>query len=156
MLVLGIAILLFRQAQSMDWIAVWTALRDTSRWALLGATCLSLTSHGLYSTFDLFGRNYTGHHVSIPRTLGTTLIAYPFTLNLGSLLGGATARYRLYSRQGVCASDIGHVIGLSILTNWLGYYLLAAVVFWTWTPLLPKNWGWTGTSCAGWGSPWPA
>lgn len=138
--VLGIMALLFHQARNMDWPAVWTAVLDTPRWALLGGACLAFTSHAVYSTFDLFGRRCTGHCVSVPRTLGTTLIAYPFTLNLGSILGGASVRYRLYSRQGVCAADIGQVIGWSILTNWLGYYVLAAVVFWFWTPTLPPNW----------------
>lgn len=148
--------LLFNQARAMDWSAVWEAIKRLPTPVLAMAGALAFTSHGLYSTFDLFGRYYTRHGVSVARTIGTTLIAYPFTLNLGSILGGATMRYRLYSRQGVPLASIGQVIGQSILINWLGYSLLAGAVFWLWPPELPDGWSvgqhqlrWVGWAMAG-------
>ncbi|MBB6560912.1 uncharacterized membrane protein YbhN (UPF0104 family) [Acidovorax soli] len=138
--VLLIGALLLRQARNVDWGAVWNALAAMPLPVLLGAAALAFASHGIYSTFDLFGRAYTRHGLPVGRTVGTTLIAYPFTLNLGSLIGGVTVRYRLYSRQGLSVGDIGQVVALSIITNWLGYFVLAGAVFWLWTPQLPEGW----------------
>lgn len=142
--ILFIGGLLFRQARGVDWGAVWNALGALPLPVLLGAAALAFASHGIYSSFDLFGRYYTRHGVSVARTVGTTLIAYPFTLNLGSLIGGVSARYRLYSRQGVAVGDIGQVVALSIITNWLGYFVLAGAVFWLWMPRLPDGWDMAG------------
>lgn len=142
--VLLIGTLLFRQASSVDWGAVWNALIDLPMAALLGGAALAFASHGIYSSFDLFGRHYTRHGLPVARTIGTTLIAYPFTLNLGSLIGGVTVRYRLYSRQGLSVGDIGQVVAISIITNWLGYFMLAGAVFWLWTPQLPEGWDMAG------------
>ncbi len=138
--VLLIGALLLRQARNVDWSAVWNALAAMPLPVLLGAAALAFASHGIYSTFDLFGRAYTRHGLPVGRTVGTTLIAYPFTLNLGSLIGGVTVRYRLYSRQGLSVGDIGQVVALSIITNWLGYFVLAGAVFWLWAPQLPEGW----------------
>ncbi|RYF27203.1 MAG: UPF0104 family protein [Comamonadaceae bacterium] len=142
--VLFVAVLLYRQARQVDWSAVWTAFLALSPSVLLTAGAFAWGSHLLYSTFDLFGRHYTRHGLSVPRTLGITLIAYPFTLNLGSIIGGVAARYRLYSRQGLTVGQIGQVVGLSIITNWLGYFVLAGAVFWAWTPQLPPGWEMSG------------
>ena len=132
--------LLYRQATKVDWADVWKAFLALPTGVVLAAGGLAWGSHLLYSTFDLFGRYYSKHGLSVVRTMGITLIAYPFTLNLGSLIGGVSARYRLYSRQGVNVGQIGQIVGLSIITNWLGYFVLAGAVFWAWTPQLPDGW----------------
>lgn len=138
--ILFIAFLLYRQASKVEWAQVWKAFVALPAPVLLAAGAFAWGSHLLYSTFDLFGRHYTRHGLTVARTMGITLIAYPFTLNLGSLIGGVSARYRLYSRQGVSVGDIGQIVGLSIITNWLGYFVLAGAVFWAWTPQLPDGW----------------
>lgn len=132
--------LLWSQGRRVDWPAVWQSLRALPLGVVAPAAALAWSSHLLYATFDLFGRHYTRHGLPVPRTLGITLIAYPFTLNLGSLIGGATTRYRLYSRQGVGVAAIGQIVVLSIITNWLGYFVLAGAVFWAWAPQLPAGW----------------
>lgn len=147
--------LLVRQARNVDWGAVWDAFLALPTPTLLTAAALALASHAIYGTFDLFGRYFTRHGLSVGRTMGITLIAYPFTLNLGSIIGGVSVRYRLYSRQGVSVGAIGQVIGQSIVTNWLGYFVLAGAVFWMWSPKLPEGWHvgpqelrWAGTALA--------
>jgi len=147
--------LLWHQGSRVDWGSVWHSFLALPPAVVLTAGALAWSSHLLYSTFDLFGRHYTGHGLTVARTMGITLIAYPFTLNLGSVIGGVSARYRLYSRQGVSLAHIGHIVGLSILTNWLGYFALAGAVFWAWTPQLPEGWTvgaqhlrWAGTALA--------
>jgi uncharacterized membrane protein YbhN (UPF0104 family) len=135
-----VAWLLARQARTVDWGAVWRTMRELPPSALLSAAGLAACSHLIYASFDLFGRRASGHRLSTPTTLGITLVSYPFTLNLGSLVGGVATRYRLYSRHGLDHGQIGQIVGTSMLTNWVGYFLLAGIAFWLWTPSLPEGW----------------
>lgn len=132
--------LLVRQGRQVDWPGVWKALRALRAPTLAAAAALAWAGHLAYGCFDLFGRHVVRHGLGAARTMGITLIAYPFTLNLGSLIGGASVRYRLYSRQGLGVGQIAQVIALSMTTNWLGYCVLACALFWAWAPPLPEGW----------------
>jgi uncharacterized membrane protein YbhN (UPF0104 family) len=136
----AVAWVLVNRARTVDWAAVWRTMRELPPSVLLGAAGLSLCSHLLYASFDLFGRRASGHRLPTPTTLGITLVSYPFTLNLGSLIGGVATRYRLYSRHGLDHGQIGQIVGTSMLTNWVGYFVLAGIAFWLWTPRLPDGW----------------
>lgn len=129
-----------RYARNVDWKDVWQAIVDTPRGVLFGAVALAACSHALYSCFDLLGRHYTGHTVPVSKAMQVNFISYAFNLNMGSLVGGVAFRYRMYSRLGLDYATITKVITLSMLTNWLGYLLLAGVVF-AIAPLdLPPSW----------------
>ena len=136
-----VAGLLFRQARTVDWPAVLQALRALPPGTLAVAGALALASHCLYGTFDLVARHCCGHRLRRSTTLGIAMTSYAFTLNLGSLVGGVGVRYRLYARRGVDAGTIGQVVGTSIVTNWVGYLMLAGVLSWLWQP--PAVAGWT-------------
>lgn len=49
-------------------------------------------------------------------------------------------RYRLYSRLGLPGSTITRIFSLSITTNWLGYILLAGIIFTAGVVELPEHW----------------
>lgn len=136
-----VAWLLFRQARAVEWPEVLRALRALPPGALAVAGALALLSHCAYGTFDLIGRHCTGHRLCRGTTLGIAMTSYAFTLNLGSLIGGVGVRYRLYARRKVDTGTIGQVVATSVLTNWVGYLLLAAVLPWVWQP--PPLAGWT-------------
>ncbi|PJI99121.1 hypothetical protein CLU85_3962 [Acidovorax sp. 69] len=135
-----VAGLIFRQARTVDWPAVLQAVRDLPTMALAMAGGLALLSHFTYGTFDWVGRYCSGHRLPRATTLGIAMTSYPFTLNLGSLIGGVGVRYRLYARRGVDPGTIGQVVGTSILTNWVGYLLLAGVLAWLWQPPTVAGW----------------
>ncbi len=136
-LVLG---LLVKYARAVDWQEVRDSVRDLPRDALLQAAVLCFASHLLMSTFDLLGRWYTGHRIPVPKVMQINATSYAFNLNFGSLVGGVAFRYRLYSRFGLDAATTTKVLTLSMVTNWLGYLLLAGIVF-TVAPLeLPPDW----------------
>lgn len=135
-----VAYLLITVARTVEWSQVWAALRQRPPGELLLALLLVAGSYAVYSCFDLLGRRYTGHTLTTRRVLLTTFVCYAFNLNLGSLIGGVGFRYRLYSRQGLDGGVITRVALLSMLTNWLGYAMLAGALFW-WRPLaLPDKW----------------
>lgn len=132
--------LLARHARTIEWSAVWAALKDLPAGSLGLAAALAAASHGVYATYDLIGRRHTGHRIPAPRVAGITFVSYAFNLNLGALVGGVAFRYRLYASQGLPAQTTTEVLALSMLTNWLGYLVLAGGVFLLAPVDLPAGW----------------
>lgn len=131
-----VAWLVVSEARRIDWQAVLTAGQQVPARVLLMAAGLAAASHLLYSCFDLLGRHYTGHRLRAPTVMTVTFVSYVFNLNLGSLVGAVALRYRLYGRLGLRYSVVTRVLALSMVTNWLGYVMLAGLVF----SLSPPGW----------------
>lgn len=137
---LAVIYTLVRYARGVDWGEVKQSVLELPRGVLVAALGVALLAHVVYSLLDLVGRYYTKHHLSKIKTLQVSLTSFAFNLNLGSLVGGVGFRYRLYSRLGLRTAQITKILTLSMLTNWLGYILLAGLVF-TIAPLqLPPTW----------------
>lgn len=135
-----VTFMIVRFALQVDWPEVWASVRALPRGVLLAAAGFALLSHLLYSCFDLIGRRYTSHGLATRRVMQVGFISYAFNLNMGSAVGGVGFRLRLYSRMGLTYGHIARVVSLSMLTNWLGYLLLAGALF-AFTPLeLPPSW----------------
>jgi hypothetical protein len=105
-----------------------------------GGTGLAAISHLIYSLLDLVGRHYTGHTPVKRKVMQVSFTSYAFNLNLGSLVGGIGFRYRLYSKLGLRPGQITRIVTMSMITNWIGYILLAGVVFSFFPLQLPPNW----------------
>ncbi|MCU0759437.1 MAG: lysylphosphatidylglycerol synthase domain-containing protein [Steroidobacteraceae bacterium] len=140
----GLAILVLalvgRQAMTLDWAEVWAALRAQSTATLGLALLLAALSHGLYASFDLVSRRMLRHGLTAWRTAVTAATSYAFNLNFGALLGGMALRLRMYTRQGVDAAIAGQVIAWSLVTNWLGYFLVGGIVLGLAPPPVPEEW----------------
>ncbi|MDQ9171970.1 lysylphosphatidylglycerol synthase domain-containing protein [Oxalobacteraceae bacterium R-40] len=135
-----VAYLIISQARQVDWGSVLSAMRAYPLQTLLIAAGLAYASYALYSCFDLLGRYTTGHGLAPGKVMTITFISYAFNLNFGSLIGGVAFRYRLYARLGLEAATTTRVLFLSMLTNWLGYILLAGLAFWLRPFALPPDW----------------
>lgn len=140
MLFAAVVWLLLRHAREVDWAAVAAVLRGYTAVTLLGAAALAAASHAIYSCFDLLGKRHIGHAVPMPKVLATAFVAHAVSLNFGPLIGGVGLRYRLYSRLGLSASRITRVVAFSVLSNWLGYSLVASLVLLLHPPQLPESW----------------
>jgi glycosyltransferase 2 family protein len=136
----AVAALLVRYGRNLDWDEVLGSVRNTPRPVLLIAIALAAASHLLYSCFDLIGRRYTGHRLPKRVVMVVNFISYAFNLSLGSLVGGVAFRYRLYSRLGLGTGVITRILSLSMLTNWVGYMLLAGSLFLLHPLQLPPSW----------------
>ena len=137
---LFVASLLVVQARTIEWHEVFEAMRAYPPQVLLIAAVLGATSHLIYSSFDLVGRHYTAHPLPVTTVMAITFVSYAFNLNLGTVVGAVGMRARLYSRLGLEAATITRVVGTSMLTNWLGYFLLAGLAFLWWPLALPADW----------------
>ncbi|SPW60594.1 inner membrane protein [Escherichia coli] len=133
-------VLLVVYAKKVDWEEVWKVIRDYNRVALLSAVGLVVVSYLIYGCYDLLARFYCGHKLAKRQVMLVSFICYAFNLTLSTWVGGIGMRYRLYSRLGLPGSTITRIFSLSITTNWLGYILLAGIIFTAGVVELPDHW----------------
>lgn len=132
--------LAWRQAQTVDWSEVLATLRDYRASTLAIAFALAAASYALYGCFDVLSRRYVRARLSNRRAALIGAVSYAFNLNIGSIVGGAGFRFRLYSRLGVEQGTIAAMIAFSIATNWIGYLLVAGAVFAIGGVAFPEGW----------------
>lgn len=146
-----VPVFLYLLIKNTHWHEVRDALHQLE-WSTL-ALCLAVAalSYGVYGSYDVLGRWYSGHKLPISQVISVAAVCYAFTLNLSHWVGGFALRFRLYSRLGLDTATITKVFSLSVLTNWLGYMLLAGIIFTLKLPDLPPNWkiGETGLQIIG-------
>lgn len=137
---LAVIVLLVVYAKKVNWEDVYNVITNYNRTAILTAVALVVISYMTYGVYDLIGRAYCGHKLAKRQVMLVSFICYAFNLTLSTWVGGVAMRYRLYSRLGLPGSTITRIFSLSIATNWLGYILLAGVVFsWGMVPI-PGGW----------------
>ncbi|TFY97975.1 lysylphosphatidylglycerol synthase domain-containing protein [Ramlibacter rhizophilus] len=141
LLFLVVAVIIVRYARGVKWDQVWASITGLPWQVLLACSALTAASFTLYSSFDLLGRHYTGHKLPTRRVMKINFISYAFNLNVGAFVGAVAFRFRLYSRLGLNNATITRIMSLSLLTNWLGYLVLAGATL-AIAPLpLPPDWG---------------
>jgi uncharacterized membrane protein YbhN (UPF0104 family) len=121
--------LLWRQARTWDWREVRSALAGLDAATIATCVGLAVLSFALYAGYELLARRYIGHRLSRARTALIAIMSYAFNLNIGTLVGGAGFRFRLYSRSGLKPAVIARLVAFCIVTNWVGYVLLAGALF---------------------------
>jgi uncharacterized membrane protein YbhN (UPF0104 family) len=94
------------------------------------------------------GPAYTGHRLPARQVLPVAFVCYAFNLNFTTWVGGVALRYRLYSRLGLDTPTITRILTLGLLTNWMGYLLLAGTVFAFGMVKLPETGRWAPAACA--------
>lgn len=137
---LAVIVLLVIYAKKVNWQDVYNVIINYNRTAILAAVALVVISYMTYGVYDLIGRAYCGHKLQKRQVMLVSFICYAFNLTLSTWVGGVAMRYRLYSRLGLPGSTITRIFSLSIATNWLGYILLAGVVFSFGMVPIPGGW----------------
>ncbi|EIK93936.1 hypothetical protein PMM47T1_24418 [Pseudomonas sp. M47T1] len=134
-----VPVLLVVLLRNLDWQEVGRALRAYP-WPLLAAgAAIALVSYGVFASYDLLSRRYTGHHLPARQILPLAFVCYAFNLNLSSWVGGIALRYRLYGKLGLDVPTITRILSLGLITNWLGYLLLGGALFAAGLPVLPDS-----------------
>lgn len=137
---IAVPVLLFLLVKNLDWQEVKQALQSYKISTLALGVVIALCSYLTYCCFDVLARFYTGHKLATKQIVPVAFVCYAFNLNLSSWVGGIALRYRLYSRLGLDVPTITRILSLSLITNWLGYMLLAGAVFAMGFLELPKEW----------------
>ncbi|KHL75812.1 membrane protein [Pseudomonas putida] len=143
--------LLYMLARNLDWNEVRQSLVAYKPSTLIIGLGLALCSYLTFASYDLLARAYTGHHLPARQVLPVAFVCYAFNLNFTTWVGGVALRYRLYGRLGLDTGTITKILTLGLLTNWMGYMLLAGTVFAMRLVKLPENWavGVTGLQMIG-------
>ncbi|MFJ3525553.1 lysylphosphatidylglycerol synthase domain-containing protein [Pseudomonas sp. NPDC090203] len=136
----AVPVLLFLLVRNLDWNEVTHALESYKASTLALGFVVAAGSYLTYCGFDVLARRYTEHKLSVKQIVPVTFVCYAFNLNLSSWVGGIALRYRLYSRLGLDVPTITRILSLSLVTNWLGYMLLAGFVFAGDFIDLPEGW----------------
>ncbi|MBU5376998.1 MAG: lysylphosphatidylglycerol synthase domain-containing protein [Pantoea sp.] len=137
---IAVIVLLVVYARKVNWEDVYNVIVNYNRLAVLSAVALVIVSYLTYGCYDLIGRAYCGHKLAKRQVMLVSFICYAFNLTLSTWVGGVAMRYRLYSRLGLDSATITRIFSLSIATNWLGYILLAGVVFSAGMVPIPGGW----------------
>lgn len=146
-----VAGLLYYLARDVDWADVWRAVQEVPKRVIAIAAGITMVAFCAYSTLDLLGKRYVKHNIPSAKVVSIAMLSYAMNINLGMLLGGFGVRLRLYLRMGCRKSVPTRVTLFSALSNWLGFGLLAGVVFTSGLVPLPGNmaWGQGGLRIAG-------
>ena len=131
-----VASLIAHQARSVHWPAVWQAVLALPARVLWAGAALRLTrnpndARDLVQECITKGEQSAGYREFCGMAPGLPIVP-------------DSVRYRLYSRRGVEPGTIAQVVATSILTNWIGYLLLAAAIPWLWVP--PAVFGWSASA----------
>jgi uncharacterized membrane protein YbhN (UPF0104 family) len=145
--------LLFMLARNLDWDEVRQSLLAYKPGTLAIGFAVALFSYLTFASYDLLARAYTGHNLPARQVLPVAFVCYAFNLNFTTWVGGVALRYRLYGRLGLDTATITRILTLGLLTNWMGYMLLAGTVFALRLVDLPDSWavGATGLQLIGFG-----
>lgn len=138
--VILIPVLLFSLARNLDWAEVRQSLFAYKPGTLAIGLLLALASYLVFASYDLLARAYTGHQLPARQVLPVAFVCYAFNLNFTTWVGGVALRYRLYGRLGLDTPTITRILTLGLLTNWMGYLLLAGCVFASGFVKLPATW----------------
>lgn len=135
-----IAWLIYSKSKELDWQKVYETFVSTELSKLLTGFIIGLCCYAVYASMDLIGRYLLKVDISKIKSFCIAWIAYAFNLNFGAIVGSVALRYRLYSIAGVKPATVARIFSVSVLTNWLGYFLLAGLVFTFAEFQPPDNW----------------
>jgi len=135
-----IAALLFNLVKNIEWAEVKNSLTQYETTQLLLGFVVVTLSYFIFASYDLIGKYYTKHKLPARQILPLGIVCYAFNLNLSAWVGGIALRYRLYSRLGLKTEIITKVLSISLISNWLGYIILAGSIFSLRLIDLPDNW----------------
>jgi uncharacterized membrane protein YbhN (UPF0104 family) len=145
----AIPVLLFMLVKNLEWHEVAASLKAYQLGTISLGLAIALISYLVFSSYDLVGRSYTRHSLTSRQVLPVAFVCYAFNINLSSWIGGVALRYRLYSRLGLSIATITRIISLSVLTNTLGYIIVAGIIFSMRLVKLPENWELSVTALQG-------
>lgn len=135
-----IVALLVRVGLTIEWDEVAEAILETPVAVLWMAIPVVMASYLVYTGYDLLGKWYTGHNLPFWQCMKVAFISYAFTMNFSAAVGGLALRLRLYGKHGLGPGEIIRIMGLSITTNWIGYALLAGIIFASGVIQPPAEW----------------
>jgi phosphatidylglycerol lysyltransferase len=105
---------------------------------LLAAIGLTILDYFVLTFYDTLAIKYLRESLKYPKIAAASFVGYAFTHNL-NILGGSTARYRIYSALGISATHIAKLVVFCSITFWLGFFSVAGLSFIFFNQQVPKT-----------------
>jgi phosphatidylglycerol lysyltransferase len=96
---------------------------------IVAASLLTVLNYVILIGYDLIGIRYIQQPMPFRRVALASFLGYAVGNNFGTLLGGATIRYRLYTAWGLSSVDIIKLVFIVGWSFWIGVFALAGVSF---------------------------
>lgn len=93
------------------------------------ALALTLLNYAILVGYDVLAVREIGHPLALGRIALASFTGFVTSYNFGTLLGGTSFRYRLYSAWGLSAVEILRLVLMLALTFWIGLFALAGIAF---------------------------
>jgi phosphatidylglycerol lysyltransferase len=93
------------------------------------AVALTALNYVILVGYDLLAVRSVGHPLPLGKIATASFIGYVSSYNFGTLLGGTSVRYRLYSGWGLSTIEIVKLLAVLGVTFWIGFFTLAGLVF---------------------------
>lgn len=134
--IVGVALFLlalFALRESLEetpWREIEAAFAGLPVGALLLSALLVALNYLALASYDLLGLAYLRLALPPVKVAFASFLSYALSQNLGlPLITGGTVRLRFYGRWGFATTQIGALILFGGVTFWLGFLLLAGLVF---------------------------
>lgn len=105
------------------------ALQVLPGWRLWIAVGLTAIDYLVLIIYDVLAIRAIRHPLPLRKIALASFTGFAISYNFGSLLGGTSVRYRLYSAWGLSAVEILQLVVMLGITFWLGLLALAGVCF---------------------------
>lgn len=93
------------------------------------AVVLTIASYVILISYDVLALRFLNKSVPAGTLVPISLASSAISNNFGTLLGGSSIRYRMYSLCGLTATDVMMMSGFISATFWLGITCLAGLTF---------------------------
>src|SRR5260221_9909738 len=98
--------LLYRELHHYDYRDVRRSLAAISGGRIWAALALTVVSYSVLVGYDYLAIRFLAHPLSLGKIALVSFIGHVSSFNFGSVLGGTSVRYRLYSAWGLSAVEI--------------------------------------------------
>jgi len=96
--------------------------------SLLTAIALTILDYFVLTFYDTLAVRYLHSPLKYAKIAPASFVGYAFTHNL-NILGGSTARYRIYSALGLSPAEIAKLVAFCSITFWIGFLTIAGASF---------------------------
>jgi phosphatidylglycerol lysyltransferase len=121
-------LVLYRELKQYHFHDIVAGLKAVKPLFLTIAGLLTLLDYLVLTLYDALALRYIKYKLEYAKIVLASFIGYVFSHNM-TIVGGSTARYRIYSALGVSASEVAKLVIFCGLTFWLGFFAVCGIVF---------------------------
>ncbi len=121
--------LLHKELQAHHLSEFLTGLAAIKRSSLVIAFLLTVVSYAILTSYDGLALYFIGKSIPFRRWFPISLASSAISNNFGTLLGGSSIRYRMYSLCGLTGTEVAWMSGFISATFWLGIIGVSGVTF---------------------------